>query len=135
MTLQTDAIRDPIEDLVNLGLTYWVKVDDTSNWPVQAFTMRFTPIPAAATTPDEICDDSIDNDGDGAIDCDDSECAEVEDICWAQVAYGVPFEVCDDGVDNDWDGDNLPEGTYFYVLKCYGNTGEDVFRGAVTILK
>ena len=37
--------------------------------------------------------------------------------------------------DNDWDGDNLPEGTYFYVLKCYGNTGEDVFRGAVTILR
>lgn len=37
--------------------------------------------------------------------------------------------------DNDWDGGNLPEGTYFYVLKCYGNTGEDVFRGAVTILK
>jgi len=43
------------------------------------------------------------------------------------------FEATD--YNNDWDGDNLPEGTYFYVVKCYGNTGEDVFRGAVTILK
>ncbi|MEN8224028.1 MAG: gliding motility-associated C-terminal domain-containing protein, partial [Bacteroidota bacterium] len=37
--------------------------------------------------------------------------------------------------DNDWDGNNQAEGTYFYVLKCYGNLGEDVFRGAVTILR
>ena len=37
--------------------------------------------------------------------------------------------------DNDWDGNNQPEGTYFYVLKCYGKLGEDVFRGAVTILR
>ena len=37
--------------------------------------------------------------------------------------------------DNDWDGGSLPEGTYFYVLKCQGTQGEDVFRGAVTILR
>jgi len=37
---------DPIEDLANLGLTYWIKVDDISNWPVANFTMRFTPITA-----------------------------------------------------------------------------------------
>jgi len=37
--------------------------------------------------------------------------------------------------DNDWDGNNQPEGTYFYVLKCYGKLGEDIFRGAVTILR
>jgi gliding motility-associated-like protein len=36
---------------------------------------------------------------------------------------------------NDWDGGNLPEGTYFYVLKCQGTQGEDDFRGAVTILR
>ncbi|MGE0785351.1 MAG: CAP domain-containing protein [Sandaracinaceae bacterium] len=29
-------------------------------------------------TPSEICDDAIDNDGDGAIDCDDSECFSAE---------------------------------------------------------
>jgi len=36
---------------------------------------------------------------------------------------------------NDWDGANLVDGTYFYVLKCQGDLGEDVFQGAVTILR
>lgn len=36
---------------------------------------------------------------------------------------------------NDWDGANLAEGTYFYVLKCEGTLGEDIFKGAVTILR
>ena len=36
---------------------------------------------------------------------------------------------------NDWDGNGLPDGTYFYVLKCEGTLGEDVFNGAVTILR
>jgi len=35
----------------------------------------------------------------------------------------------------DWDGDRLSDGTYFYILKCVGQWGEDVFRGAVTILR
>ncbi|SHJ29262.1 hypothetical protein SAMN02745165_02005 [Malonomonas rubra DSM 5091] len=35
---------DPIEDLANLGLTYWLTIGDTSGWPVQSFTMRFIPI-------------------------------------------------------------------------------------------
>lgn len=43
------------------------------------------------------------------------------------------FEATD--YNNDWDGGNLPEGTYFYVLKCMGTQGEDDFRGAVTILR
>ncbi len=32
-------------------------------------------------------------------------------------------------------GNELPAGTYFYVLKCLGKTGEDIFKGAVTILR
>jgi gliding motility-associated-like protein len=35
----------------------------------------------------------------------------------------------------DWDGANLPDGTYFYVLKCHGQFGDDVFKGSVTILR
>jgi Zn-dependent metalloprotease len=46
--------------------------------------------------PVEICDDGIDNDEDGATDCDDSDCA-------FDLACAEP-EVCDDGVDNDLDG-------------------------------
>jgi hypothetical protein len=36
---------------------------------------------------------------------------------------------------NDWDGGSLPNGTYFYVLKCQGKLGEDVFKGSLTILR
>jgi len=43
------------------------------------------------------------------------------------------FEATD--YNNDWDGENLPDGTYFYVLKCQGELGEDIFKGAVTILR
>lgn len=34
----------------------------------------------------------------------------------------------------DWDGGSLPDGTYFYILRCYGYFKEEVFRGAVMIL-
>ena len=47
--------------------------------------------------PAEICDDGVDNDLDGATDCDDADCA-------LDLACAVP-EVCDDGADNDLDGD------------------------------
>jgi hypothetical protein len=43
---------------------------------------------------DEICDDSIDNDGDGEIDCWDRDCSG-DDAC---------LEICDDDDDNDLDG-------------------------------
>lgn len=36
---------------------------------------------------------------------------------------------------NDWNGGGLSDGTYFYVLKCEGKLGEDIFKGAVTILR
>jgi gliding motility-associated-like protein len=34
----------------------------------------------------------------------------------------------------DWDGGKLPDGVYFYILRCYGYWKEDVFRGAVSIV-
>jgi len=34
---------------------------------------------------------------------------------------------------NDWDGGNLPDGVYFYILKCQGYWKEDIFRGSVSI--
>ncbi len=43
------------------------------------------------------------------------------------------FEATD--YNNDWDGGGLPAGTYFYVLKCQGKLGEDIFKGALTILR
>ncbi len=34
----------------------------------------------------------------------------------------------------DWDGRNLPDGVYFYILKCQGQYEDEVFRGAIHIL-
>ena len=47
---------------------------------------------------------------------------------WSQVVYETK------NYQNDWDGDDLPDGVYFYVLKCVGETETDVFRGSLTIL-
>jgi len=41
---------------------------------------------------DEVCDDGLDNDDDGSVDCDDPDCV------------GVCVEICDDFADNDGDG-------------------------------
>jgi len=34
----------------------------------------------------------------------------------------------------DWDGRNLPDGVYFYILKCQGQYADEVYRGAIHIL-
>lgn len=39
-----------------------------------------------------------------------------------------------DDYQNDWDGGDLPDGTYYYVLKCEGYKSNDVFKGAVSIV-
>ena len=45
----------------------------------------------------EFCNDGIDNDGDGAIDCDDPGCYS-DSVCSGN------GEICNDGIDNDFDG-------------------------------
>ncbi len=46
----------------------------------------------------EVCDDGYDNDGDGDVDCADGDCA-------GDPACTASPEVCDDNIDNDNDGD------------------------------
>jgi len=48
----------------------------------------------------EVCNDGIDNDGDGQVDCADSDCANDSFCQW----WNNPTEICDDGIDNDSDG-------------------------------
>ena len=36
---------------------------------------------------------------------------------------------------NDWDGGSLPDGTYFYVLKCHGLKQDATYQGSVMIVK
>ncbi len=73
----------------------------------------------------ELCDDGLDNDGDGAADCLDSDC------------FGDPacFEICDDGADNDLDGridcaDPDCQGTDVCTEIC-GNGVDDDFDGLI----
>ena len=35
----------------------------------------------------------------------------------------------------DWNGENLSDGVYFYMLKCHGYYGDEVYKGSVTILR
>jgi PKD repeat protein len=35
----------------------------------------------------------------------------------------------------DWNGGNLSAGVYYYLLKCHGVFGDEVYRGAVTIIR
>ncbi|MFT4702345.1 MAG: cysteine-rich repeat protein [Bradymonadia bacterium] len=53
---------------------------------------------ATETAAIELCDDGVDNDGDGNADCDDTDCA-AEPACET-----LTDEDCGDGVDNDGDG-------------------------------
>jgi hypothetical protein len=49
---------------------------------------------------------------------------------WGRVVYES------NNYQNDWDGGNLPDGVYFYVLKCQGYSNPDndfVYKGSVTI--
>ncbi|MBU0480865.1 MAG: choice-of-anchor F family protein [Proteobacteria bacterium] len=97
---------DQIEDLANLGLNFWITVDNNANWPTPTnFTIRYTPIPSDGSTPpppaeETMCADGMDNDGDNLIDCSDPDCAGIG-ICGPEGKY----ETCSDGYDND--GDNL----------------------------
>ena len=48
------------------------------------------------------CTDSVDNDEDGLVDCNDEDC--FDEMSCAVSAYGYPFEEnCDDDADNDGD--------------------------------
>ncbi len=35
----------------------------------------------------------------------------------------------------DWNGGNLAPGVYYYILKCHGENGDEVYRGAITIIR
>ena len=55
----------------------------------------FTP---GGGTPVEVCNNGVDDDGDGAVDCADPDCA-ADPAC-----TGTPVENCSNGVDDDGDG-------------------------------
>jgi hypothetical protein len=55
--------------------------------------------------PDEVCDNGLDDDDNGAIDCDDSACAEDEGCLSTDPPCEPRTEYCEDGFDNDGNGE------------------------------
>ena len=54
-------------------------------------------------TPPEICDDDVDNDGDGYVDCLDLSCGG-DEACLGVMLYAAPMEQdCENGLDDDFD--------------------------------
>jgi len=96
---------DQIEDLANLGLNFWIAVDDNTGWPTpNQFTVRYTPIPSEGIVPpppatETLCTDGLDNDSDGLFDCSDPDCAGIS-VCGPEGR----LQTCSDGFDNDGDG-------------------------------
>ena len=46
----------------------------------------------------EVCDNGVDDDGDGFVDCEDQDCFR------SQACAEPSQEICDNGIDDDWDG-------------------------------
>ena len=86
-----------IQDLpVTGGVSYLIRVGSFgTSGGVGQFDLSFAP---GGGNPIEICNNSVDDDGDGAIDCNDTDCA-ADPAC-----SGTPTEDCSNGVDDDGDG-------------------------------
>ena len=56
-----------------------------------------------STNPQELCDNKLDDDGDGRIDCDDSDCIHAAN-CLAPTDPDVTIEICNNKLDDDGDG-------------------------------
>jgi hypothetical protein len=82
--------------------TYVIVVTSFGSRSTGAYTLDVTP---SAPTMETSCDDGLDNDDDGYVDCEDSDCSN-NSAC---------PEVCDDGEDNDYDG----------YVDCYDSECED----------
>ncbi|MBJ93440.1 MAG: hypothetical protein CMP23_03095 [Rickettsiales bacterium] len=102
--------------------TYIIAVDGWDD-AISNFSLSLD-CPAGPTSEFD-CEDNIDNDGDGLVDCNDDECI------GAPNCSGVP-EICNDGVDNDGDADtdcddiedcNLFPGCDYGDGDCCANNG------------
>lgn len=94
---------DYIEDAANLGMTFWITVDDNTSWPTpDGFTVRYTPVVVAAPPiPEpEICTGGIDEDLDGLVDCADTLDCATDPAC----DFPPPADELCDGMDGDGDG-------------------------------
>ncbi|MBU1537241.1 hypothetical protein KKF84_18130, partial [Myxococcota bacterium] len=77
----------------------------------------------------ELCDNNIDDDGDGLADCDDSDCCNVLQCAGAPVCEDVEYEICYNGVDDDGDGAVDCDDSDCYEHFACVSTAEDCSNG------
>ncbi len=98
LSCETDELRCEVlpEELLQLeqtGLppgTYRLVVGPAEGSTTGQVQLSFSILPGG----EEICDNGVDDDGDGLVDCDDDECAG---------SAGCLVEICDNGTDDDGD--------------------------------
>jgi hypothetical protein len=93
----TDGLQSEIAFLAEPGVTYYLFVDGWGDFSRGDYvvTIEITPVGS------EICGNGIDDDLDGATDCDDADCA-ADPTCSETPERGS--DACTDGLDNDGDG-------------------------------
>jgi hypothetical protein len=82
-----------LENSLTAGQTYFYVVDGYDGGDFGSYALQVTAGTCASATGGEICTDGIDNDGDGAIDCDDSACSSAAACSFASGSgtCGSPF--------------------------------------------
>ena len=92
----TDGLQSEV-DFVSEPATFYIFVDGYGPFSRGDFVLHVVISPLG----DEVCDNDLDDDGDGMVDCDDEDCDGSPD-CIPLPERGVA--ACTDGDDNDLDG-------------------------------
>ena len=126
--------------LAQLGsqLSFYLAERDNWTYDVPGDGLLFDEFTVSCPDLETLCDDGVDNDGDGDIDCDDTDCSDdldgdgvsacdgdCDDLDPAK--YPGATEVCD-GVDNDCDGtvDQVDvDGDGYLAIDCGGDDCDD----------
>ena len=97
--MQFSALAESGEVIVLSGYASLVAADSNNDKDIYLLALDAQEPP----TDSEICDDGIDNDGDGLSDCLDKKDCRKDPAC-LDVEPPAESEICDDGIDNDGDG-------------------------------
>lgn len=99
-------------------------------------TIRITDVPVLPTVPDLFIPDVITPNGDGYNDEWTITALQAFDRHEIRIINRWESEVFrTDAYQNDWDGANLPDGTYFYILRVFEGQQLWIYTGALTVLR
>ncbi|MBI1192259.1 MAG: T9SS type B sorting domain-containing protein [Bacteroidetes bacterium] len=99
-------------------------------------TVRVSDVPVLPTVPDLFIPDVITPNGDGFNDEWTITALQAFDQHEIWIINRWEHEVFrTDAYQNDWNGDNLPDGTYFYILRVFDGQQGWTYTGALTLLR